>query len=207
MTDPIFLAPSILEKIINSNGKEKNLRCLFNDKITTHISTSLAETYDSSMGKVVGRVNDYNPASWAISGGFYVCKDCGMFRFDGGLLSDSKNDEILSEAKKRIELYKVYFHNKTGENIVVAIHFSDFTSNWKTGDWYTKYWAPFEPWEKALLFYSKEPYFYYYAKSSNGSEWSGKDYKTSINGEIYEFKRREISCSSWGEFTLSLTQS
>jgi hypothetical protein len=101
MTDPIFMAASLLSQLINSGGKEKKLKCLFSGQIETHTSVSMAEGMDDGIWKILGRMNDYNPVSWGTWGACYVCNHCGFLRTDGGLLSDWKNDQILKEAKKR----------------------------------------------------------------------------------------------------------
>jgi len=202
MTDPIFMAASLLEKIINSGGKEKKLRCLFSDQIQTHTSVSMAEGMDEGIGKVIGRLNDYNPASWGTFGAFYVCNHCGFPRADGGLLSDWKNDQLVKEAKKGLEFYKIYIDNKTYDDIWVAIRFCDME-----GEWETKGWWNVKSYEKTLVCVSGKPYLYSYAYNQKGEYWGSNDYTDSVRNsdKKYGFRKHTFNVENWGEYTIRFT--
>ncbi len=202
MVHPIFIAERILNEIINSGGREKKLRCLFSDQIQTHVSVSMAEGMDGPIRKIIGRMNDYNPFSWGTLGAFYVCTHCGFSRCDGGLLSDWKNDQLVKEAKKELEFYKIYLHNKTYEDIAIAIRYCDIR-----GEWETKGWFNFEPDKKGLVCISGKPYFYCYAENEKGVYWGGNDYRSSVRNsdKEYGFNKWTVNVANWDEFTLKLT--
>jgi hypothetical protein len=202
MVDPIFMTTSLLSQVINLGGKDKKLKCLFSEKMQVHTSVSMAEGMDDGIWKILGRVNDYNPLSWGTWGAVYVCNHCGFIRTDGGLLSDWKNDQLLKEAKKAVEFYRIYLHNKTYDDISVAIRYYDIEDEWETKGWFS-----FEPDEKALVCVSRKPYFYYYAFNNKGEYWGSNDYTDSVRNsdKKYGFKKQTINVENWGTYTLRFT--
>lgn len=202
MVDPIFITSSLLSQIINSGGKKKNLRCLLSDEIQVHTSVSTAEGMDDGIWKVIGRLNDYNPASWGAWGAFYVCNHCGFPRTDGGIFSDWKNDQLIEKAKEELEFYQIYFHNKTYDNIAVSMRYCNME-----GEWDTEGWGILKPKEKVLFCISGKPYFYYYAENEKGGCWSGNDYTSSVRNsdEQYGFKKWTVNVENWGKYTLRFT--
>jgi hypothetical protein len=193
---------SLLSQVINLGGKDKKLKCLFSEKMQVHTSVSMAEGMDDGIWKILGRVNDYNPLSWGTWGAVYVCNHCGFIRTDGGLLSDWKNDQLLKEAKKAVEFYRIYLHNKTYDDISVAIRYYDIEDEWETKGWFS-----FEPDEKALVCVSRKPYFYYYAFNNKGEYWGSNDYTDSVRNsdKKYGFKKQTINVENWGTYTLRFT--
>ena len=206
MSDPIFLTSSILSKIIDSSGREKTLRCLFSNEFERHVSTSVSELYESSMGKVLGRFNDYNPVSMATWGGFYVCTHCGMPKFDGGLLSDIKNNQLTKDAKEYLTFYKIGLKNKTSEHVVVALHYCPF-DNSSDKQWITLGWGHLAPREESPLIWTSESCFYYHIISETGS-WEGTDYFDFVGDSEKKigFRKKNFAVSAWKKFTLNITE-
>jgi|688.fasta_scaffold1785045_1 hypothetical protein len=88
------LPREVIDRLVNLGGVEKKLYCKQCNKFTPHISVSQGELYYSLVGQIFGRVNDFNPASSLGVGNPYICQSCRAFRVEGGLLSDSKNEQL-----------------------------------------------------------------------------------------------------------------
>ena len=199
MSNPVFLPVQLFREIVRNSGRETQLRCLYSRRLEKHVCVSLAETISGGVGKFIGRFNDYNPLIWASLGACYMCKECGMLRFDGGLMSDSENDKLLKE----YGICHLIVENQTSASFQIAIRYFDRGSgNWETVGWYT-----FEPEERAYVQALGKPLFYYHARADDGT-WSGNDYTGSVRGsdEEYGFLKKDLSSRSLQEFTLRFTE-
>ena len=96
--------------------------------------------------------------------------------------------------------HKLFFVNKTKEEIYVILHVQN-----KNGEWETKAWYKLKPGEKGHLADTPNTSFYYYAKSKTGSYyWGGNDYFIKLENKEYGLKENTIDDEEFVDFTLHL---
>ena len=94
----------------------------------------------------------------------------------------------------------VAFKNKCYKPIAIYVHYLDLNNNWITNGYYR-----LAPNQKGNIFNTRNTIFYYYAQSMDGTlVWRG-DYGFRFHDVIIPMRIVEMSISSWGTFTMSLT--
>jgi len=96
---------------------------------------------------------------------------------------------------------KIYIHNKCHKPIYVAICYKDLESQWVTDGWFN-----IAPDKKEWVVKTKNPIYYYYAKSHDGTfRWDGDETYQKVRGKKYGFGKKNITTTKYGTWTQSFT--
>lgn len=192
----IPITKEIFNRLVNTGGVKKTLKCRKCKDFKSHISVSNAEVYgDHDLLKLLGRLNDVNPLSNVGLGTPYVCMSCRNMILDEGIASDFVN-------KIRQNYREVFVHNKTYLEVRVIARYLDEDDEWETISF------SFSPQEKAKILggsnrKTSNRYVYLYAKTMDGEYvWEGNDSYQTVDSEERGFMMKDIGEKS--SFTWSI---
>lgn len=99
--------------------------------------------------------------------------------------------------------YQLYFHNRTRYSVDVALMFRDYSQTCNDyGGWATAGWWTVRPGAYAYVLNTRNRYVYYYARSGNGTKWTGTDHHMYVDPGKRFRSCRDIGTSTWSRVGL-----